>query len=83
VSRTRMEVKNSPYSIPSLINDDASFGVFERNTKVISLKLLRKMGYKGGLGINGQSIIQPMEVVGRPQFAGLGYLEGECLKAQK
>jgi hypothetical protein len=76
-----MEVKNSPCSNPSLINDDASFGVFERHTKGIGLKLLRNMGYKGGgLGINGQGIIQPLEVVGRPWFAGLGYVEGECSK---
>jgi tuftelin-interacting protein 11 len=77
-----MEVKNSPCSIPSLINDDASFGVFERHTKGIGLKLLRKMGYKGGgLGINGQGIIQPLEVEGRPRYVGLGYGEGECSKA--
>jgi hypothetical protein len=46
VSQIRMEVKNYPCSIPSLINDDASFGVFERHTKGIGLKLLGRWGIK-------------------------------------
>jgi hypothetical protein len=67
VSQTIREVSNSSCSIPSLINDDAFFGVFKRHTKGIGLNLSRKMGYKGrGLGINGRGIIQPLEVVGRP-----------------
>ena len=77
-----MKVNNYPCSILSLINDDTYFGVFERHTEGIGLKLLRKMGYKrGGLGINGQDIIQPLEVVERPWYVGLGYGEGECSKA--
>jgi hypothetical protein len=43
-SQKRMEVENSPCSIPSLINDDASFGVFERHTKGIGLKLSEEDG---------------------------------------
>jgi hypothetical protein len=76
-----MAVKNYPCSIPSLINDDASFAVFERQTKGIGLNLLRKMGYKGGgFGIDGQGIIQPLEVEGRPRYVGLGHDERECSK---
>ena len=83
-SQKEMEVNNSPCSIPSLINDDASFGFFERHTKGIGLNLLRKMGYKrGGIGIDGQGIIQPLEVEGRPRYVGLGYVEGECSKETK
>jgi hypothetical protein len=62
-----MEVNNFPCSIPSLTNDDVFFGVSERHTKRIGLNLMRKMGWKGGgLGIDGQYIIQPLEVEGRP-----------------
>jgi tuftelin-interacting protein 11 len=61
-----MEVKNYPCSNPFLINDNASFGDFERHTKGIGLNLLRNMGYKGGgLGIDGQGIFQPLKVEGR------------------
>jgi len=73
-----MEVENSPCSIPSLINEDAYFGFFEQHTKGFDLKLLRNMGYKGGgLGIDGQGIIQPLKVEGRPQYVELGYGERE------
>jgi hypothetical protein len=48
------------------------------------LKLLTKMGYEGkGLGNMGQGIINPIEVVERPRYLGLGYGEveiGECSK---
>jgi tuftelin-interacting protein 11 len=78
VSQTVIEVNISPCLITSLINDDASFGVLERNTKGIGLNLLRNMGYKGGgLGIDGQGIIQPMAVEGIPRYVGLGYGERE------
>jgi hypothetical protein len=36
------------------------------------------MGYEGkGLGIEGQGIINPIEVVERPRYLGLGYGEVE------
>jgi hypothetical protein len=55
---------------------DGSFGAFEKHTKVIGLKLLTKMGYEGkGLGNKGQGIVNPIEVVERPCYLGLGYDE--------
>jgi hypothetical protein len=49
------------------------------------MKLLMKMGYKGGgLGINGQGVTQQLKVVQRPIFVGLGYGQediGECSKS--
>jgi len=46
------------------------------------MRLLTRMRYKEEkeLGVNNQGITQPLEVVQRPQFAGLGYVEGECSK---
>jgi len=41
------------------------------------------MGYKGGgIGIDGQGIIQPLEVEGRPRYVGLGHSERECSEAE-
>lgn len=65
-------VSNSSVSCSSLDDDNASFGSFEKHMLGIGKNLLTKMGYKeGGLGINGQGITQPLEVVERPRFAGL------------
>jgi hypothetical protein len=42
------------------------------------LKFLTKMGYEGkGLGNKGQGIVNPIEVVERPGYLGLGYGEEE------
>ena len=71
------EVQSISFSIPS-DNDvhDASFTDFENHTKGIGMKLLTKMGYDGrGLGVNGQGIINPIEVKRQTHKAGLGYKE--------
>ena len=45
------------------------------------MRLLTKMGYKGGqLGVNCQGITQPLEVVQTPRYAGLGYTKEGCSK---
>jgi hypothetical protein len=71
-------------SISHCSHQDGSFGAFEKHTRGIGLKLLTKMGYEGkGLGNKGQGIVNPIEVVERPRYLGLGYGEeeiGECSK---
>ena len=57
---------------------------FSQYETIVGMKMLTKMGYRGGgLGINGQGVTQPLEVVPRQPFAGLGYgheEKGECSK---
>jgi hypothetical protein len=66
------------------VYDVSSCSMFSQYETNVGMKLLTKMGYKGGgLGIHGQGITQPLEVVQRPRFAGLGYGQeeiGECSK---
>ncbi|GLJ22983.1 hypothetical protein SUGI_0433540 [Cryptomeria japonica] len=54
---------------------DSHFGEFEKHTKGIGSKLLRKMG---GLGKNRQGIANLIEIEKFPYDAGLGYKGGQC-----
>ena len=57
-------------------HDIISVGSVEIPITGTGIRLLTKMGYRGGgLGICGQGITQPLQVMQRPRYAILGYSE--------
>jgi hypothetical protein len=72
------KVCSGGHSSISYCSHQDGFGAFEKNTRGIGLRLVTKMGYEGkGLGNKGQGIFNPIEVVERPHYLGLGYGEEE------
>ncbi|KAE9602337.1 hypothetical protein Lal_00049971 [Lupinus albus] len=56
------------------VTSSANIGSFEIHTTGFGSKMLAKMGYMegAGLGINGQGMAEPIEVIRRPKSLGLG-----------
>jgi len=76
------EVNHS--SLSSNSSKNAYIGSFEKHTRGIGSKLMSKIVYEGkGLGKHAKGIIEPIMVVERPKYLGLGYGQsyGESSKA--
>jgi Tuftelin interacting protein N terminal/G-patch domain len=58
---------------PRPANLDAKFGDWEKHTKGIGLKLMKKMGFTGRLGKHETGVTRQLEVKLRPNGIGLGF----------
>ena len=72
VSKSTAEVNTVYFSLVSYSHVIISVASVEIPIIGTGMRLLTKMGYKGGgLGIHGQGMTQPLKVVQRPHYAGL------------
>jgi hypothetical protein len=66
--------KENMVNSPSITLYQETFGDFEKHTRGIGSKLMRKMGYDGqGLGKEGQWILIPIVSQQRPEYESLGF----------
>jgi len=77
-SESTSEANNVGNSSVSFLDDDDDLGAFEKHTTNIGSRLMKKMGYEGkGLGVNGQGIVNTIQVEELPRHARLGYVRKE------
>jgi len=83
-SESMTEVNNVESSSISFSHDTISIKSIGVPISGTDMRLLIKKGYKGGgIGVNGQEMTHPLEVVQRLRFTGLGYIERECSKEEE